>query len=683
RELSCCSWCPDGNSFAAGFADGSYAVWDSNKSAAPLLRIDRTAAATASPLSAGGEETGPYCWIRTPVISLQWVPIPRGGGGGGGGSNCKLSGVTWGLVVAGGLQIDEPSEADGVSLLLSSPPPDDGAGAGGSGSGRWGPRSRSRSHKLSRAASSSKGIAPGTPQWQAAELPLASGNERLADVRIVSIGGGGLAEGDRAVEAAAAASNWELTLVALVTSTRSVGGVGAALAAREQWADIVMCGARTAADGGFVARPPSPLPGHFSTAGAVTTVVSAGLRPAMDLVNFMSCTLEEPGRGSSSGGGSGGSTGAGDPPWLSGGGARWSRSVLAPRRDEALAVSELLVFGHADGALTFYEGSGPAAWGDPRLAVSMGIEEEGPSTLVPMGAVPLGRWPGVSGEILGGGGDGKGNGGGGGGVTAVDVLVERDHDPRAALDACFVAAGLAGGAVAVLRLGPDDGRGLPWEELLPPPPPLPPLSAYVRAGPGGAGRKASEAGSAAPDAGPGGSGGNGGVSAGSNSGGGNGNGHGNAGRRQSVDELAAVIAAAQAEARAIDGIGDGGDKAAGYDAEATAAVLDSVDCGDEDEAANAAGSGGGAAGAAGAAACAESAFAAAAARAAAWAMPSPVRMVINAHNEAVCAVMLALLGDSGGDGGGAAFALLAADVGGTVSVSRVDDVDPSTMILKT
>ena len=172
---------------------------------------------------------------------------------------------------------------------------------------------------------------------------------------------------------------------------------------------------------------PEKMGPHLSGFAPVTAVAPSPLLSSATILDFMTCVARRGGTSSPSSS------------LLRGGGLTWPDSVAAHARDEALCTSEMLVVGHSNGCLSFWECCGPAS---RQSGVSV---SEGRVSMrdVPSGASLLGSLPAA--ELAGAEGEDAV-------VTALDVWIERDHVAAAERNACWVAVGFGNGNVIVLVL---------------------------------------------------------------------------------------------------------------------------------------------------------------------------------------------------------------------------------------
>ncbi|CAM9533101.1 unnamed protein product, partial [Ectocarpus sp. 12 AP-2014] len=376
--------------------------------------------------------------VRTAVSLVRWVRVRAAG-----------ADRTSGLVVAGGVEIEEGEEPDGVSLLVHS---SEAVGARGGGGG--GGRAVKKKDVVTAAKAALE---------TAVFVPFAVGQERLSHVHCVLSGAGAptrephragtrssgdLSEDARVggkdePESAAAQEDEvkvaeELVVLGLVKWNEEFLGDDGRLHFRLA-SSVQACPIQTSPYVALLQLAPERFGPHLSGFATVTAVACTPLLSSSTILDFMTCLgaeqAEEEGR-------NGSQTTA--PPLLRGGYLRWPDSVPSRRRDEALGTSELLVAGHSDGSLSFWECCGPASRQDT-VCLSEGrvVMRE-----VPSGAVLLGSVPAAG---LGSPEEGAGNVA----VTALDVWVERDHVAAAAAagrNACWVAVGLESGDTMVIVL---------------------------------------------------------------------------------------------------------------------------------------------------------------------------------------------------------------------------------------
>lgn len=430
REVTSLAFNPGMDAFAAGFSCGCYAVFPS--AASRELGSPRWVSEVGDDGLFSRE--GPTI-VRTPVSLVQWVGVRQG------------QARAWGLLVAGGVEIEEGEEPDGVSLLVTSSDPASGRIAEQSFAG--GGRTKKHSAAL-------------LVFETAVFVPYAIGQERLSCVHAVVVGGrsedGGSGGGGGAVRAPSAPSategfdaqydrgrdmkgegeecvdvTEELVVMGLVDWTEEVRGTDGRLHFRHA-SSVKVCPVQTSPYVALLQLTPGRLGSHLSGFAPVTKLASTPLLSSSTILNFVACL------------------GAAEKTWppneadllsssvLRGGGLRWAESVPVAARDEALCTSEMLVVGHADGTISFWECCGPASRSDG-VFISEGRME---MRNVPAAASLLGSLPAAE---LAGGIEGATSA-----VTALDVWVERDHVAAAECDACWVAVGFVSGEVAVLVL---------------------------------------------------------------------------------------------------------------------------------------------------------------------------------------------------------------------------------------
>ncbi|CAM9571292.1 unnamed protein product, partial [Ectocarpus sp. 12 AP-2014] len=435
REVTSLALHPSGEAFAAGFAAGCYAIFSVSSSPSHEIGPPRWVREVGDDGSCPRE--GPTI-VRTAVSLVRWVRVRAAG-----------ADRTSGLVVAGGVEIEEGEEPDGVSLLVHS---SEAVGARGGGGG--GGRAVKKKDVVTAAKAALE---------TAVFVPFAVGQERLSHVHCVLSGAGAptrephragtrssgdLSEDARVggkdePESAAAQEDEvkvaeELVVLGLVKWNEEFLGDDGRLHFRLA-SSVQACPIQTSPYVALLQLAPERFGPHLSGFATVTAVACTPLLSSSTILDFMTCLgaeqAEEEGR-------NGSQTTA--PPLLRGGYLRWPDSVPSRRRDEALGTSELLVAGHSDGSLSFWECCGPASRQDT-VCLSEGrvVMRE-----VPSGAVLLGSVPAAG---LGSPEEGAGNVA----VAALDVWVERDHVAAAAAagrNACWVAVGLESGDTRVIVL---------------------------------------------------------------------------------------------------------------------------------------------------------------------------------------------------------------------------------------
>ncbi len=429
---------PSGQVFAAGFASGCYALFSASSSsheASPSRWVHEVGDDGSCP------REGPTV-VRTAVSMVQWMAV-RGAGAGG----------AWGLVVAGGVEMEEGEEPDGVSLLVphSSAPDGSGGGGGGGGGGR---------------AKKKEIIGAAMAELETAVfVPFAMGQERLSHVHCVVAGveegvagaaPSGVPHGEATLDGteggvqeeqeAAVDVSKELVIMGLVRWNEEVRGDDGRLHFRLA-SSIMACPVQVSPYVALLQLAPERFGPYIGGFAAVTAVASTPLLSSCTILDFVSCLGDDRAVERKTTGGS---------PALSrllrGGQLRWPESVPPRARDEALCTSELLVVGHSDGLLTLWECCGPASRQDAvSIAEGRVVMREVPSGAVLLGAVPVAE--------LGG----NEEGGPGASVSALDVWIERDHVAAAERNACWVAVGFDGGHATVIvlsnRMDAGVGRG--------------------------------------------------------------------------------------------------------------------------------------------------------------------------------------------------------------------------------
>ncbi|CAM9559192.1 unnamed protein product [Laminaria digitata] len=521
-EVTSLAFHPTGEVFAAGFSSGCYAVFPVSSSGdlGPPRWVSEVGDDGLCP------REGPTI-VRTAVSLVRWVSV-RGG-----------AARAWGLLVAGGVEIDEGEEPDGVSLLVPPCAPEGGTAVTPLGGGR------TKKKEVVAAALA--------PLETAVFVPFAIGQERLSSVHCATSGGadrgksssswfkdapeGGEGEGGERGETAGegAYASDELVVLGLVTWNEEVRGEDGRLQFRRA-SSVQACPIQTSPYVALLQLAPEKMGPHLSGFSPVTAVASTPLLSSATILDFMTCVA---GRG-------GASSPSSSLSLLRGGGLTWPDSVDPRARDEALCTSEMLVVGHSDGCLSFWECCGPASrHGGVSISEGRVAMREVPSGASLLGSLPAAELAGAEGE------DAM--------VTALDVWIERDHVAAAERNACWVAVGFGNGNVIVLvlssRMEVDVNTDVSGAEVVDSGGGTTPLAAKpvtvsnVLLGD-----------DAAKDASASGGGGGGG-------GGGWKRLIGRGGRRASSadndeeedDEISAAIAAAQAEARRIEALEDSGD----------------------------------------------------------------------------------------------------------------------------
>ena len=435
REVSSLAFHPSGEVFAAGFTSGCYAIFSASSSSS-----SHDASAPPRWVQEVGDDgscprEGPTI-VRTAVSLVQWVAV-RGAGAEG----------AWGLVVAGGVEMEEGEDPDGVSLLVpaSSALRDSGGG-------------RPKKKDIIGAAMAALETA--------VFVPFAMGQERLSHVHCVvsgaergvaaTISPGGRSEeapldgtGDMnpAEQETPVNASEELVILGLVRWNEEVRGDDGRLHFRLA-SSILACPIQTSPYVALLQLSPEKFGPNVGGFAAVTAAASTPLLSSCTILDFMTCLGDEQAGEGKTGGSPALSS------LLRGGHLRWPDSVPPRARDEALCTSELLVAGHSDGLLTFWECCGPASRQDA-VAISDGrvVMREVPSGALLLGSVPVA-------ELAG-----KEDGAAGVAVSALDVWVERDHVAAAARNACWVAVGFDNGDATVIVLsnrmeaGSNGGNG--------------------------------------------------------------------------------------------------------------------------------------------------------------------------------------------------------------------------------
>lgn len=451
REVTSLDFHPSGEAFVAGFASGCYAVFSvsSSNDYAPPRWVRDVGDDGLCP------RQGPTI-VRTAVLLVRWVRV-RGG-----------EARAWGLLVAGGSEIEEGEEPDGVSLLVPSSTP--------AGSGTVPPSGGGRAKKKEVLAAALAALET------AVFVPFAIGQERLSHVHAVSPGGGRVLATTRNPIAGQDTHNGSASSTGMSSSGASLGksadaglhdrtvsemegdlalGEGVGMAEElvvlglviwneevrgedgrlhfQRASSVQACPIQISPYVALLQLEPERVGPHLSGFAAVTAVASTPLLSSLTILDFVSCLKVD------------GSTVEGtksSPLLLRGGNLRWSDSVTPCARDEAVCTSEMLVAGHSNGWLSLWECCGPASRQD---GVSI-LEGRVVMREVPSGARLLGSLPVA--ELATSDGVNAA-------VTALDVWVERDHVAAAERNACWVAIGFDSGEAAVLVLSSkmDVGRG--------------------------------------------------------------------------------------------------------------------------------------------------------------------------------------------------------------------------------
>lgn len=426
---------PFGEVFTAGFASGCYAVFSASAflhGACPPRWVHEVGNEGSDP------REGPTI-VRTAVSLVQWVSV-RGAG----------ADKSWGLVVAGGVEMEDGEEPDGVSLLV---PPSSAPAGSVSGGGR---------------ANKKGSVAAAMATLETAVfVPFAIGQERLSHVHCVVSGADnsvavaqnsstlvhdlhsprpshsgepleeevvdGTGEVAQPEQENAVDVSEELIVLGLVKWNEEVRGDDGRLHFRLA-SSIQACPIQISPYVALLQLAPEKFGSHVSRFATVTAVASTPLLSSSTILDFMTCLGNEQG---AEGRGSSRSLSL----LLRGGHLRWPESIPHRARDEALGTSELLVAGHSDGLLTFWECCGPASRQDG-VSLSEGrvIMREVPSGAILLGSVPVA-------ELADNGEDAVDVA-----VTALDVWVERDHVVASERNACWVAAGFDSGDATVIVL---------------------------------------------------------------------------------------------------------------------------------------------------------------------------------------------------------------------------------------
>lgn len=435
-EVTSLAFHPSGEAFAAGFTCGCYAIFPTASS--------RSVAAPRWISEVGDDGSFPRegpTMVRTPVSLVKWARFGQG------------PARAWGLLVAGGVEMEEGAELDGVSLLVPLSIP---LGSGGVPEQSSGGGGRSKKHTAAALATLETAVF----------VPFAIGQEKLSCVHAVVYGGnkygedgsarehtgpddctemlvppvsietaidGEFVRNDTEVNEAERMEVTQLVVIGLVEWTEEVRGDDGHLHFRRA-SSVQACPVQTAPYVALLQLQPERFGPNLSGFAPVTSIGTTPLLSSSTILNFASCLRL------------GGNTTALhgvdslSSHLLRGGGLRWAESVPQTARDETLSTSEMLVMGHADGVLSFWECCGPASRNDG-VCFSDGRMEmrEVPSAAMLLGSLPVAE--------LAGGGEGATSA-----VTAIDVWIERDHVAATERDACWVAVGLDTGEAAVLIL---------------------------------------------------------------------------------------------------------------------------------------------------------------------------------------------------------------------------------------
>eukprot|EP00752_Nemacystus_decipiens_P007177 g6426.t1 len=425
REVSSLAFHPSGEVFAAGFTSGCYAIFSVSSSSShkvPQRWVQEVGDDGSCP------REGPTI-VRTAVSLVQWVRVCGAGTEG-----------AWGLVVAGGVEMEEGEEPDGVSLLVPSPASrNSGGGSGGGGGG-------------GRAKKEIVGAAMAALET-AVFVPFAIGQERLSHVHCVVCSAeqgvattethgwrseetplGSTGQQTPAEQESPADASEELVIMGLVKWNEEIRGDDGRLHFRLA-SSILACPIQTSPYVALLQLSPEKFGPNVGGFAAVTAMASTPLLSSSTILDFVTCLGDERAGEGQNGGSPALSS------LLRGGHLRWPDSIPPRSRDEALCTSELLVAGHSDGLLTFWECCGPASRQDA-VAISEGrvVMREVPSGALLLGSVPVAELAGEE------------DGAAGVAVSALDVWVERDHVAAAARNACWVAVGLDNGDATVIVL---------------------------------------------------------------------------------------------------------------------------------------------------------------------------------------------------------------------------------------
>lgn len=465
-EVTSLAFYPGGGAFAAGFASGCYTVFPAyNDSATPP--IPRWVREVGDDGSCPRE--GPTI-VRTAVSLVQWVGL-------GGGDR-----QAWGLVIAGGVEIEEGEDPDGVSLLV----PRDSNAAGSSSAQTSKSRGKGRGKGKGRASSSLS--IDRVPLETVVFVPFAIGQERLSHVHAVVVSGvddsGGFSVTRTGSSSPNATPGWNVSpssdnlddtipideedgqnnkekkvgasdsptdtapeeaivVLGLVTWTEELRGLDGRMNFRRA-SSVQACPIQTRPYVALLQLSPEKIGNHLSGFAPVTAIASTPLLSSSRILDFATgLDLVREARG-----GSGPSS-----KLLRGGGLKWANGIPPRVRDEALCTSEMLIAGHSDGRVTFWECCGPTSRQDG-VSISDGriLTHEIPSGAAFLGTLSVSELAGVQGDDDGGVP-----------VTALDAWIERDHVAEAERNACWVAVGLGSGEAIVFvissRMDADDNSG--------------------------------------------------------------------------------------------------------------------------------------------------------------------------------------------------------------------------------
>lgn len=467
-EVTSLAFYPGGGAFAAGFASGCYAVFPAcnNSATPPMPRWVREVGDDGS-----CPREGPTI-VRTAVSLVQWVGL-RGG-----------DRKAWGLVIAGGVEIEEGEDPDGVSLLV----PRDLNAAGSSSAQTSESRARGRGKRKGRASSSLS--IDRVPLETVVFVPFAIGQERLSHVHAVVVSGvddsGGFSltrtgssnpgpnaapgwnaspssdnfDDDIPIDEIGGQNNEEkrvgasdhstdtapeeaIVVLGLVSWTEELRGLDGRISFRRA-SSVQACPIQTSPYVALLQLSPEKIGNHLSGFAPVTAIASTPLLSSSTILDFATgLDLVKEARG---GGGPSSKL-------LRGGGLKWADGVPPRVRDEALCTSEMLIAGHSDGRVTFWECCGPTSRQDS-VSISDGriLTHEIPSGASFLGTLSVSELAGVQGDDDGGIP-----------VTALDAWIERDHVAEAERNACWVAVGLDSGEAVVFvtssRMDADEKSG--------------------------------------------------------------------------------------------------------------------------------------------------------------------------------------------------------------------------------
>lgn len=471
-EVTSLAFYPGGGAFAAGFASGCYAVF-------PALNDSATQPTPRWVREVGDDGSCPRegpTIVRTAVSLVQWVGL-RGG-----------DWKAWGLVIAGGVEMEEGEDPDGVSLLV--PGASNAAGSSSAQTSKSGGRGRGKEKERASSLLSIDRV----PLETAVFVPFAIGQERLSHVHAVVVSGVG-DSGDFSVTRTGssgpnAALGWNarpsldnsddaipidekdgqnngekrvdasdyltdiapeeaVVVLGLVTWTEELRGLDGRMSFRRA-SSVQACPVQTSPYVALLQLSPEKIGNHLSGFARVTAIVSTPLLSSSTILDFATGLdlVRE------AAGGSGPLS-----KFLRGGSLKWADGVPPHVRDEALCTSEMLIVGHSDGRVTFWECCGPTSRQDG-VSISDGriLTHEIPSGAAFLGTLSVSELAGIQGDDDGGIP-----------VTALDVWVERDHVSEAERNACWVAVGLDSGEAVVFvlssRMDVDENAGEYGEDV--------------------------------------------------------------------------------------------------------------------------------------------------------------------------------------------------------------------------